>query len=777
VTESLERSGALTRNGSGRSVGLGADDARVVRLIRPGSRVLAIGGPSTHLLRELHDRVCDIVLIPRGVPDEERGLASALCSRVIGRPLSIESTLAEIDGAAFDTIVLDGAAATRAGIADLRSIIERALGREGVLIGRLPDQVDAEGSTSYLAGLGLTCVTDAYPSGDRGRAIYAAVRLSADQRTSLELALTDLAAATAEALAARERIAALSSDLARARTEAASAADLLGRTRSDLSQRLDELDRVRQAVAHERAQRRAEVDELTRQLDATHALTLRLGRLESNLNDAAAESAAALSRIADLERELEEAQSETRTRNEAFAATQADLAAAEIELHGLRATIDRLESRDTEWRRLLIDAHEQLAARDDELAAALAGGPDGYLGYRAVVGRVRELARAHIPPGATVAVVSKGDEELLDLDGRIAWHLPSTADGRYSGHHPADGGEAVEQLEALRSRGAQYLILPGSSWWWLDHYPELRAHLERHHETMVNEPGTCLIVDLSERPPAAPDPGADDGYPALVDRVRELARAHIPPGATVAVVSKGDEELLDLDGRIAWHLPSTADGRYSGHHPADGGEAVEQLEALRSRGAQYLILPGSSWWWLDHYPELRAHLERHHETMVNEPGTCLIVDLCSAKALGEDLRRATYEELVIRLRELVAVSVPEGGMFAVASAGDDRLVDLPGRTGRHLPAGGQCAYAGYHPADSVAALAQLEAARAAGARFLVLPETQLWWLDHYEELARHLERRARVTARAPGVGVVYRLSTDRSLGTLRGLAWLRRRGW
>jgi hypothetical protein len=243
--------------------------------------------------------------------------------------------------------------------------------------------------------------------------------------------------------------------------------------------------------------------------------------------------------------------------------------------------------------------------------------------------------------------------------------------------------------------------------------------------------------------------------------VRELVATHLPADVPVAVASKGDEELLELGGRPAWHLPQTDDGVYAGHHLADGIEVVEHLEALRARGAGFFVLPGSSWWWLEHYPELAAHLERHHEVVVREEGMCLIVDLRSPKALAEDDRKAQYEALVARLRELVAQCVPARAGVVVATKGDDQMLELDGRTAWHLPQGPDGVYAGHHPANSVAAIAQLEAARVRGAEFFVLPETQLWWLEHYDELAQHLDRRCRVVARADGTGVVYRLSRGR----------------
>src|SRR5689334_13330964 len=72
------------------------------------------------------------------------------------------------------------------------------------------------------------------------------------------------------------------------------------------------------------------------------------------------------------------------------------------------------------------------------------------------------------------------------------------------------------------------------------------------------------------------DPGE---YRQLVREVRRAAKAAIPSGAMVAVISKGDHQLLNLGSRTACHFPQEPSGCYSGHHPADSVEAIAKLEA------------------------------------------------------------------------------------------------------------------------------------------------------------------------------------------------------
>jgi hypothetical protein len=118
-------------------------------------------------------------------------------------------------------------------------------------------------------------------------------------------------------------------------------------------------------------------------------------------------------------------------------------------------------------------------------------------------------------------------------------------------------------------------------------------------------------------PPAAPAP------PPLVERVRDLVAAAVPPGAVAAVATKGDDRLLAVEGRSLWHFPQVASGVYAGHHPGGCEEAVAHLADVRARGARYFVLPATAFWWLAHYPGLRAHLDREHAVVAfhEEVGT------------------------------------------------------------------------------------------------------------------------------------------------------------
>jgi GT2 family glycosyltransferase len=121
--------------------------------------------------------------------------------------------------------------------------------------------------------------------------------------------------------------------------------------------------------------------------------------------------------------------------------------------------------------------------------------------YQQLTRRIREMVQTTLPVGATVLVISNGDEELLRLDGKRAWHFPQTQDGVYAGHHPADSAEAIARLETLRAKGAEFLLIPHTALWWLDHYGEFKKHLDSQYALVARQEETCLIFALADRDP------------------------------------------------------------------------------------------------------------------------------------------------------------------------------------------------------------------------------------------------------------------------------------
>jgi GT2 family glycosyltransferase len=116
--------------------------------------------------------------------------------------------------------------------------------------------------------------------------------------------------------------------------------------------------------------------------------------------------------------------------------------------------------------------------------------------YEREAEQVREAVKEIVPSGATVLVISRGDEELLRLNGRRALHFPQAEDGAWAGHHPAGSEEAIGHLELLRDRGAEFLVVPPTYLWWLRHYDGLREHLDTNYESVVSDDRAGAIYDL-----------------------------------------------------------------------------------------------------------------------------------------------------------------------------------------------------------------------------------------------------------------------------------------
>jgi hypothetical protein len=116
--------------------------------------------------------------------------------------------------------------------------------------------------------------------------------------------------------------------------------------------------------------------------------------------------------------------------------------------------------------------------------------------YDALVAAVRQLVHDVTPPGATVLVLSKGDDQLLRFADRRGWHFPQGEDGGYAGHYPADSDACIAELERLRQRGADFLLIPETARWWLQHYTRFAEHLMKHYTVRLDD-GPGLVVALS----------------------------------------------------------------------------------------------------------------------------------------------------------------------------------------------------------------------------------------------------------------------------------------
>lgn len=137
-------------------------------------------------------------------------------------------------------------------------------------------------------------------------------------------------------------------------------------------------------------------------------------------------------------------------------------------------------------------------------------------------------------------------------------------------------------------------------------------------------------------------------------------------------------------------------------------------------------------------------VEAHHRpTVVGERFRSIVEQVLAAPGIteGRDGRRSDLRAAAAIAARLHALVVP-GDIVLVASGGDEALVAHDGYACWHFPRSREGRWAGYEPVDGTAAVRHLEALRAEGARWVVLPTRAAGWHQAYPELGTHLARHA-----------------------------------
>jgi len=228
----------------------------------------------------------------------------------------------------------------------------------------------------------------------------------------------------------------------------------------------------------------------------------RIGEISNAQRATTREVARVEGRVADLEMRVQHWASETDrlvprdVTQEVAARTQANTR-LEDEMRGLSERVASDRVAEGERDALLNRARESLLSRIGDVKTLTSRIEQAR--YRREVARIRQLVCRHVPAGSIVAVVSRGDDELLAFDRRRGWHFPRTNKGVYAGHHPADSTEAIAHVAELRKRGAKYLLIPRTGFWWLEHYTELRDYLEYRCRRVWRDERTCVLYALARR--------------------------------------------------------------------------------------------------------------------------------------------------------------------------------------------------------------------------------------------------------------------------------------
>ena len=273
--------------------------------------------------------------------------------------------------------------------------------------------------------------------------------------------------------------------------------------------------------------------------------------------------------------------------------------------------LDRLERELVELRGLVAAPAGPSASAGP--AVAVVGQPYGDL-----VARVRELTVGLTMPGATVAVVGKGDPALLDLAGRTGWHFPRQPDGTYLGYYPRDDAAAVTLLEEARLAGADYVVFPSTSLWWLDHYRGLHQHLQEHHSVVVHDPATCAIFGLRGRRPVDPDSTV---VPPAADQVRDLIDRVLPSEEPVALV-ESDVAPYETWARTVVRVL-----------PVGGAEALDDaIDRLRRLGVRYVVLPDRG---LGSRSAINLWLAGAVDMVIDQRHVCALLEITRHAGIGD----------------------------------------------------------------------------------------------------------------------------------------------
>jgi spore maturation protein CgeB/SAM-dependent methyltransferase len=270
------------------------------------------------------------------------------------------------------------------------------------------------------------------------------------------------------------------------------------------------------AAQQERVALQEQDSELRQKLLAREEALL---RLSADLAKSSAELTAAQQQLVKLQAENIDFRQKLHSREEELGRLRAGAGKSNATTSSIQQQLLALQTENAALRQELTAAEaarrKQLADREAILAArlrerevhlqALALQTENDRKRKMANQRVRDVARVSLPADARVLVISKGDDDLLPLDGRHGWHFPQTAGGVYAGYHPADSTQAIAHLETLRARGAEFLLIPATSFWWLDYYADFRLYLESQYRLLTYCQGTCVIYALDAPPPEIND--------------------------------------------------------------------------------------------------------------------------------------------------------------------------------------------------------------------------------------------------------------------------------
>ena len=208
-----------------------------------------------------------------------------------------------------------------------------------------------------------------------------------------------------------------------------------------------------------------------------------------------------------------------------------------------------------------------------------------------------KIGRRTLPPGGVVIVMSKAYDDLPSLEGHQVWAFPDRS-GRQTQRHFASGSAGSAEAPWIGAGGVYEFRLYGGA-----------------TQNKLLASVTVIQNTTGFYPPL---PGAEARkYGAFIEASPNPVPTGTKSGKTTITWSTGDGS----QGLIHVAIKSL-----QMHYPADGGEAIKQLKALRVKGGEFLLIPCEHFSWLEEYVGLKEHLDSHY-ALIQDDEICRIYDL------------------------------------------------------------------------------------------------------------------------------------------------------
>jgi glycosyltransferase involved in cell wall biosynthesis len=208
-----------------------------------------------------------------------------------------------------------------------------------------------------------------------------------------------------------------------------------------------------------------------------------------------------------------------------------------------------------------------------------------------------ETAQRILPQGAVVIVLSRAGEDLPPLNEHQVWAFPDRSP-KQTQQHFASGSDGSAEASWIGEASAYEFRLYGGA-----------AQDNLLASVTVTQNGTALDSPRLDRGP--------HGSGAFIEASPNPVPIGREPGKTTISWSTGDGS----PGVIQVLMKS-----YRIQYPSDGGEAIEQLEKLKAKGGEFLLIRRELISWLEDYKGLKEHLDRQYR-IIQDDEICRIYDL------------------------------------------------------------------------------------------------------------------------------------------------------